>query len=222
MLDAILQARDRGLYTAITDCGAGGLSSAVGEMGEELGAEVAPGQGAAQVRRASATPRSGSARPRSAWSWPCRRRSVDGLLELFAVRGRRGDRHRHVRHGRPASCGCSTAATPVGELDMDFLHDGVPRTDEGRPDLGRRRECGRARRRARSRKRLQPRRSCAILCVAATSPARSGSSASTTTRCRAAARQAAGRRGQRRPGRRGRARARCSARRAGVGARLRA
>src|SRR6185503_15787121 len=40
VLDTILQARDRGLYTGITDCGAGGLSSAVGEMGEELGAEV--------------------------------------------------------------------------------------------------------------------------------------------------------------------------------------
>ena len=38
--DVILQARDRGLFTAITDCGAGGLSSAVGEMGEKLGALV--------------------------------------------------------------------------------------------------------------------------------------------------------------------------------------
>ncbi|VAX35956.1 Phosphoribosylformylglycinamidine synthase, PurS subunit / Phosphoribosylformylglycinamidine synthase, synthetase subunit [hydrothermal vent metagenome] len=35
--DAQLQARDKNLYTAVTDCGAGGLSSAVGEMGEELG-----------------------------------------------------------------------------------------------------------------------------------------------------------------------------------------
>src|SRR5690606_15850275 len=33
-------ARDRGLYNAVTDCGAGGFSSAVGEMGEEIGAEV--------------------------------------------------------------------------------------------------------------------------------------------------------------------------------------
>jgi phosphoribosylformylglycinamidine synthase len=40
MLDVLLTARDRGLYSCITDCGAGGLSSAVGEMGEELGAEV--------------------------------------------------------------------------------------------------------------------------------------------------------------------------------------
>ncbi|MEK6235066.1 MAG: AIR synthase-related protein, partial [Planctomycetales bacterium] len=38
--DVLLKARDRGLYTAVTDCGAGGFSSAVGEMGEELGAEV--------------------------------------------------------------------------------------------------------------------------------------------------------------------------------------
>ena len=35
VLDVQLMARDGGLYTAVTDCGAGGLSSAVGEMGEE-------------------------------------------------------------------------------------------------------------------------------------------------------------------------------------------
>ncbi|MDD4938893.1 MAG: phosphoribosylformylglycinamidine synthase subunit PurL [Candidatus Omnitrophica bacterium] len=40
MVDTILQARDLNLYNAITDCGAGGLSSAVGEMGSDLGVEV--------------------------------------------------------------------------------------------------------------------------------------------------------------------------------------
>ena len=40
LLDALMQARDKNLYTAITDCGAGGLSSAVGEMGKDLGARV--------------------------------------------------------------------------------------------------------------------------------------------------------------------------------------
>lgn len=40
VLEVILQARDEGLYNAVTDCGAGGFSSAVGEMGEEIGAEV--------------------------------------------------------------------------------------------------------------------------------------------------------------------------------------
>ena len=40
VVDALLQARDRSLYRSITDCGAGGFSSAVGEMGEGTGAEV--------------------------------------------------------------------------------------------------------------------------------------------------------------------------------------
>ncbi|NLE65475.1 MAG: phosphoribosylformylglycinamidine synthase, partial [Elusimicrobia bacterium] len=40
VVDVLLQARDEGLYSALTDCGAGGLSSAVGEMGAELGARV--------------------------------------------------------------------------------------------------------------------------------------------------------------------------------------
>jgi phosphoribosylformylglycinamidine synthase len=40
VLDVLLQARDAGLYRAVTDCGAGGFSSAVGEMGAGLGAVV--------------------------------------------------------------------------------------------------------------------------------------------------------------------------------------
>ncbi|MFQ5405538.1 MAG: phosphoribosylformylglycinamidine synthase subunit PurL [Candidatus Micrarchaeia archaeon] len=40
VLDVQLQARDRRLYNCVTDCGAGGFSSAVGEMAEKLGCEV--------------------------------------------------------------------------------------------------------------------------------------------------------------------------------------
>ena len=40
LVDVLLQARDRGLYRRITDCGGGGLSSAVGEMAEETGVRV--------------------------------------------------------------------------------------------------------------------------------------------------------------------------------------
>jgi phosphoribosylformylglycinamidine synthase II len=40
VLDTMIEARRRGLYSAVTDCGAGGFSSAVGEMGEEIGAHV--------------------------------------------------------------------------------------------------------------------------------------------------------------------------------------
>jgi len=40
VIDALLTARDRKLYRRITDCGGGGLSSAVGEMAEESGVRV--------------------------------------------------------------------------------------------------------------------------------------------------------------------------------------
>ena len=40
MLDFLLECRDLGLYNSITDNGAGGLSSSVGEMGEDLGATL--------------------------------------------------------------------------------------------------------------------------------------------------------------------------------------
>ncbi|MDZ4231060.1 MAG: AIR synthase-related protein, partial [Dehalococcoidales bacterium] len=40
LIDVLLQARDLGLYRRITDCGGGGLSSAVGEMAEETGVRV--------------------------------------------------------------------------------------------------------------------------------------------------------------------------------------
>ncbi len=38
--DVLLVARDMGLYNSITDCGAGGFSSAIGEMGKDIGAVV--------------------------------------------------------------------------------------------------------------------------------------------------------------------------------------
>ena len=40
LIEVIELARDAKLYTAITDCGAGGFSSSVGEMGEDLGVDV--------------------------------------------------------------------------------------------------------------------------------------------------------------------------------------
>jgi len=40
LMDVQLKARDLRLYRGITDCGAGGLSSAVGEMGEKSGVDV--------------------------------------------------------------------------------------------------------------------------------------------------------------------------------------
>jgi phosphoribosylformylglycinamidine synthase II len=40
LIEVLLRARDQRLYHAVTDCGAGGLSSAVGEMSSTIGADV--------------------------------------------------------------------------------------------------------------------------------------------------------------------------------------
>ncbi len=40
LIDVIVRARDLGLYNDITDCGAGGLSSAAGEMASSIGCDV--------------------------------------------------------------------------------------------------------------------------------------------------------------------------------------
>ena len=40
IIDAVLDLRDKSLISALTDCGAGGFCSAIGEMGETLGARV--------------------------------------------------------------------------------------------------------------------------------------------------------------------------------------
>ena len=40
VIDALMVCRERGLFSRITDCGGGGLSSAIGEMAEETGVKV--------------------------------------------------------------------------------------------------------------------------------------------------------------------------------------
>jgi phosphoribosylformylglycinamidine synthase len=124
LLDAVLEARDLGHYTAITDCGAGGLSSAIGEMGDELGADVelahvplkyqglTPGEiwiSEAQERMVLAV------RPERAAALKelCRVHQVEATdLGVFSGSGRL----RLTWHG-----------TVVADLSMRFLHDGLPK-----------------------------------------------------------------------------------------------
>jgi phosphoribosylformylglycinamidine synthase len=124
VLDALMQARDRKLYRAITDCGAGGLSSAVGEMAEGHGAEVDlervplkyPGLQPEEIWISEAQERMVLAVPPG---------SLAELAALFAaedveatVIGRFTDTGRLVlRH----------AGEVVGDLDLAFLHAGTPK-----------------------------------------------------------------------------------------------
>ena len=82
MLDVILQARDHGYFHAITDCGAGGFSSAVGEMGAHArrgsGSRACPSQVSRIVLYRNLDIRS----TRATWCLPCRPRNGPPFAEL--------------------------------------------------------------------------------------------------------------------------------------------
>jgi phosphoribosylformylglycinamidine synthase len=123
VLDVLMQARDRGLYTAITDCGAGGFSSAVGEMGADLGAHVeldkAPlkyaGLSYTEIWISEAQERMVLSVPPEKWQELrdlCRSENVEAVvLGTFEATGR---------------LKLSFHGNPVGDLSMHFLHDGRP------------------------------------------------------------------------------------------------
>jgi len=127
VLDAILRARDEEptpLYTAMTDCGAGGFSSAVGEMGSALGAQVdlerAPlkyaGLSYTEIWISEAQERMVLAVPRDrlpALERICAEEGVElAVLGTFGTPGR----ELVLRY----------EGTEVGRLSMDLLHDGLP------------------------------------------------------------------------------------------------
>ena len=123
VLDVLLAARDQGLYHAMTDCGAGGFSSAVGEMGEKIGAEVhldrAPlkyaGLSYTEIWISEAQERMVLAVAED--KWPalrqlCESEGVEATaIGKFVPTGRL----RLLYHGEQ-----------VADLEMKFLHDGRP------------------------------------------------------------------------------------------------
>ncbi|MBY0228246.1 MAG: phosphoribosylformylglycinamidine synthase subunit PurL [Gemmataceae bacterium] len=123
MMDVLLMARDAGLYTAITDCGAGGFSSAVGEMAERIGARVeldkAPlkyaGLDYVEAWISESQERMVLAVPPEKWEELhrlCGSEDVEAVaLGVFEATGRlRLSWHGHA----------------VGDMDLKFLHDGRP------------------------------------------------------------------------------------------------
>lgn len=123
LLDVILEARDRGLYTAITDCGAGGFSSAVGEMGADCGAEVwldkAPlkysGLTYAEIWISEAQERMILAVPPQHWDEFHQLCASEGV-EATAI-GEFRDHERLI---------LKYQGHTVADLSMHFLHDGRP------------------------------------------------------------------------------------------------
>ncbi len=123
LMDVLLVARDRGLYSAVTDCGAGGFSSAVGEMGEETGAvvwlEKAPLKYAGliytEIWISEAQERMVLAVPPENWDEFHALCASEGV-EATAI-GQFTDDHKLT---------LTYDGKPVGELSMEFLHDGRP------------------------------------------------------------------------------------------------
>ncbi|WP_152051868.1 phosphoribosylformylglycinamidine synthase subunit PurL [Tautonia marina] len=124
VLDALLQARSQGLYRAITDCGAGGFSSAVGEMGAELGAEVDLERAPLKYEGLSYT---------EIWISEAQERMVlavppehlDALVSLCASEGVEAtDLGQFVDTGRLT---LRYHGEVVGDLSMHFLHEGRPK-----------------------------------------------------------------------------------------------
>lgn len=124
MLDFLLEARDLGLYKGITDNGAGGLSSSLGEM-----AEIA---GGIRVELDKAPLKYQGLAPWEIWvsesqermSLSVDKEHIDAFLELA--------RRRSVEATVVGSFNDSGAVElffegkPVGGLSLEFLHNGLP------------------------------------------------------------------------------------------------
>ncbi len=136
VLEAIMVARDEGLYNAITDCGAGGLSSSVGEMAAELGAIV-------HLERAPL--KYPGLEPWEIWLSEAQERMVIAVrpdkiprvadiassldVEMTVLGEFTGDGVMRILYDDET----------VGEIDCDFLHNGMPRlelTAKWEPPLG--------------------------------------------------------------------------------------
>ncbi len=122
--EVVIAARDARLYHAITDCGAGGLSSAIGEMAQELGAEV-------ELNRVGL--KYSGLRPWEIWLSEAQERMVlavppdrlDGLVELCRRFDVAWDDVGHLSgSGRIV---VRYHGQMVVDLPMDLLHNGHPR-----------------------------------------------------------------------------------------------
>ncbi|MGV6814237.1 MAG: AIR synthase-related protein [Phycisphaerales bacterium] len=126
-LDAILRARDAQggpLYTSITDCGAGGFSSAVGEMGENIGAFVNLEQAPLKYAGLSYT---------EIWISEAQERMVLAVPEENLPALQKICDEEHVELADLGYFGTDNSelilnfeGTEVGRLPMKFMHDGIP------------------------------------------------------------------------------------------------
>jgi phosphoribosylformylglycinamidine synthase len=123
LTDVLLKSRDLNLYSAITDCGAGGLSSAVGEMARHCGAKVYLEKVPLKYAGLSYT---------EIWISEAQERMVlavaknklKKLLKLFASEDVEATPIGEVTSDKRLKL--YYQKNPVGDLEMKFLHEGLP------------------------------------------------------------------------------------------------
>ena len=127
VLDGLIKARDKKLYRALTDCGAGGFSSAVGEM-----AQAAGGKGGAKVQLKEALLKMSDLDPWEIWVSESQERMVlavppknfKALQALFSEEGVEA-----CVLGTFTNTGrleVSYEEETLVDLDLRFLHKGLP------------------------------------------------------------------------------------------------
>ena len=127
IVDTILEARDENLYTAITDCGGGGLSSAVGEMGQDLGVRVDLEKVPLKYAGLSYTETwISESQERMILAVP--KENIDRLIEVFAQENVEatvigeftGTKKLQLFYEDNLAC----------DLEMRFLHEGLPKIEK--------------------------------------------------------------------------------------------
>ena len=127
MVDTILQARDKNLYTAITDCGAGGLSSAVGEMGAHIGARVYLEKVPLKYAGLNYTEIwISESQERMVLSVP--KENIDKLIEVFNKENVQASVIGEFTNTKRLELFYKDNL--VCDLQMKFLHDGIPRIEK--------------------------------------------------------------------------------------------
>jgi phosphoribosylformylglycinamidine synthase II/phosphoribosylformylglycinamidine synthase I len=122
--EVILKARTENLYTAMTDCGAGGFSSAVGEMAQGLGA---------RVNLDTIKTKYAGLHPWELWLSEAQERMVLAVTKQNLARLQeicKGQDVELTTLGEFTNTGrleLHYLDKRVGELDLEFLHDSIPR-----------------------------------------------------------------------------------------------
>jgi len=124
VLDTMLKARDLGLYRGVTDCGAGGLSSAVGELGEKTGVRVQLEK--VPLKYEGLSPWEiwiSEAQERMVFAVPAKNKKK--ILEIFKKENVEATFIGEFTNDKKLTLTYNGAI--VADMSMEFLHDGVPK-----------------------------------------------------------------------------------------------